>query len=207
MVRMVVAVVALIAFPFIAMAQESRLYVGGTFNLVTQTHSDGEPIGGTTQGGSALFGVQVSPRVAIEFEPSFGGRNSWEYTYRPSPSLLARVVASRRDTFFPVQVRIRLGVLEPVVGVGFVYTRLSRHATVGSATYFDESRMDDNVALVGGVDAALKLVSSLYLVPTFRVLVLATGTSSPDLAGDPLGAQTSTGSFVFRYGVGTRVAF
>ena len=101
MVRMVVAAVVLIAFPFIAMAQESRLYVGGTFNVVTQTHSDKEPMGGTTQGGSALFGVQVSPRVAVEFEPSFGGRHSWEYTYRPSPLLIARVVASRRDAFFP----------------------------------------------------------------------------------------------------------
>ena len=101
MVRVIVAVVALVAFPSMARAQESRVYVGGAFNLVTHTHSDREPIGGTTHGANALFGVQVSPRVAIEFEPSFGGRNSWEYTYRPSPSLLARVVASRRDTFFP----------------------------------------------------------------------------------------------------------
>ena len=206
MVRMVVAAVAFIAFPFIAMAQESRFYVGGTFNVVTQTHSDKEPVGGTTQGGSALFGVQVSPRVAVEFEPSFGGRYSWEYTYRPSPLLIARVVASRRDAFFPVQARIRLGVLEPVIGVSFVYTRISRHATVESGTYFDDSRSENNLALVGGVDAALKLVSHLYLVPTFRVLVVATGTS-PDSPGDPLGAQTSTGSFLFRYGAGARVAF
>jgi hypothetical protein len=206
MVPMVVAVVALVTFPSFVMAQEARIYVGGTFNLVTQTHSDREPIGGTTHGGSALFGVTVSPHVAIEFEPSFGGRNSWEYTYRPSPSLLARVVASRRDTFFPVQARIRLGVLEPVLGVGFVYTRISRHATVAEGgTYFDDSRTEDNVALVGGVDAALQLVSSLYVVPTFRVLFLATG--SPGTLTDPLGAQTSTGSWVFRYGVGARVGF
>jgi hypothetical protein len=50
----------LLAFPSIVVAQESRVYVGGTFNFVTQTHSDREPIGGTTQGGSALIGVQVS---------------------------------------------------------------------------------------------------------------------------------------------------
>ena len=55
MVRVIAAVVALVAFPLMARAQESRVYVGGTFNLVTQTHSDREPIGGTTQGGSALF--------------------------------------------------------------------------------------------------------------------------------------------------------
>ena len=31
--------------------------------------------------------------------------------------------------------------------------------------------------------------------------------ATPDSPADPLGAQTSTGSFVFRYGVGARVAF
>ena len=207
MARMVVTVVALITFPLIAMAQESRVYVGGTFNLVTQTHSDSEPIGGTTQGGSVLFGVQVSPRVAIEFEPSFGGRHSWEYTYRPSPSLTARVVASRRDAFFPVQARIRLGVLEPVVGVSFVHGRISRHATfAGGGAYFADSRSDDNLAVTAGVDAALKLASRFYLVPTFRVFVSAAG-ATPDSSGDPLGSQTNTGSVVFRYGAGARVAF
>ena len=203
MVRIVVAVVALVAFPFIVAAQESRVYVGGTFNFVTQTHSTTEPLGGTTPGGSVLFGVQVSPRVAIEVEPSFGGRYSWEYI-RPSPSLIAHVVASRRDTFFPVQARFRLGVLEPVVGIGFVDGKISRHATIGSTTYFDDSRSDDNLALVAGVDAALELVSDFYLVPTFRVLMSAPG-AAPDSPGDPLGAQTSTGSFVFRYGAGARV--
>jgi len=142
--RTVVALVALVAYPLIVDAQESRVYIGGTFNFVTQTHSDREPIGGTTQGGSALFGVQVSPRVAIEFEPSLAGRYSWRYTYRPSPSLTADVVASRHDTFFPIQARIRLGILEPVVGVAFVHGRISRHATVGTGTYFDDSRSDDN---------------------------------------------------------------
>jgi hypothetical protein len=188
----VVALVALVAFPLIVDAQESRVYVGGTFNFVTQTHSAREPIGGTTQGGSALFGVQVSPRVAIEFEPSLAGRYSWRYTYSPSPSLTANVVASRRDTFFPIQARIRLGVLEPVVGVAFVHGRISRHATVGTGTYFDDGRSDDNLAFVGGVDAALNVAAHFYLVPTFRLLVSAPG-ATPDSPGDPLGAQTSTG--------------
>ena len=204
--RVLTATIALLAFPSIVVAQESRVYVGGTFNFVTQTHSDREPIGGTTQGGSALIGVQVSPRLAIEFEPSLAGRNSWQYTYRPSPSLTANVVASRRDTFFPIQARIRLGVLEPVVGVAFVNGRISRHATVGGGTYFDDSRSDDNLAFVGGVDAALNLAPHLYLVPTFRVLVSTPGATS-DSPGDPLGAQTSAGSFVFRYGAGARVSF
>ena len=169
----------LLAFPSIVVAQESRVYVGGTFNFVTQTHSDREPIGGTTQGGSALVGVQVSPRLAIEFEPSLTGRNSWQYTYRPSPSLTANVVASRRDTFFPIQARIRLGVLEPVVGVAFVHGRISRHATVGGGTYFDDSRSDDNLAFVGGVDAALNLAP--HFVP------------GPYVSGSRVGARSDAG--------------
>lgn len=204
--RIVVALVAFAVFPLVAVAQESRFYVGGAINFVGQTHSRAEPLGGTTWGGSALFGVQVSPRVAVEFEPSFGGPYSWSYTYRPSPSLTADVVASRRDTFLPVQARIRLGVLEPVVGLSFVHGRISRHATVGSRTYFDDSRSDNNFAVTAGVDTALNLASHFYFVPTFRVLVSAPR-ATPNAFGDPLGAQTRTGSIVFRYGAGARVAF
>ena len=204
MVRIMIALAALVVLPRPAVGQEPRAYAGGTVNFVTATHSDDQPLGGTTVGGSALFGVQVSPRVAIEVEPSFGGSYSWQYTYRPSPSLVATVVASRRDTFFPVQARIRAGVLEPVVGVGIAHGRIERHATVGNTPYFDDNRSDNDIALVAGLDAAFKVASNVYIVPTFRVLVVPRGSDSPD---DPLGAQTSTGSFIFRYGVGTRVAF
>ena len=207
MVRIVVPVVALVAFSRIVVAQEPRAYVGGTFNFVTTTHSSEEPLGGTTPGGSAVFGVRVSPRVAIEFEPSFGGAYSWEYTYITGVSgFSAHVIASRRDTFFPVQARIRMGVLEPVVGVAFVHGKISRHATlvINGRTYFDDSRSDNDPALVSGLDAALKLTSRVRLVPTLRMLVLPRG---PKPVGDPLGEQTSTGSFVFRYGIGARVAF
>jgi hypothetical protein len=200
-----VALVALLAFPIVVAAQESRVYVGGTFNVVTQTHDD-EPLGGTTWGGSGLFGVQVSPRVAIEFEPSFGGPYSWEYTYRPSPSLIAHVVARRRNTFFSGQARIHLGVLEPVVGMSYVHGRIGRHATIGSRTYFDDSGSDDGLAVVGGVDAAFKLASHFYVVPTFRVFVSALRPSL-DPFGDPLGEQTTTGPLAFRYGAGGRVTF
>jgi len=207
MVRWIILLLlALVAFPITVVAEESRIYVGGTCNFVTQTHSDAEPLGGTTWGGSALFGVRVSPRVAVEFEPSFGGRYSWEYTYHPGPAFTARVVASRRNTFFSAQTRIRLGVLEPVVGLSYVHGRISRHATVGSGTYFDDSESDDGLAVVGGADAALKLASHVYFVPTFRVLVSAVGAKG-DPFGDPLSAQTSTGRIVFRYGAGARVTF
>ena len=173
---------------------------------MTQAHSDTEPLGGTTWGGSVLFGVQVSPRVALEFEPSFGGQYSWEYTYRPSPSLIADVVASRRDTFFPVQLRMRAGVFEPVAGVAYVHASIGRHATIGSVAYFDDGRSDDGFAAVGGLDAPIRLADRFFFVPTFRML-LRIRSSSQDSIGDPLGEQTRTGALVFRYGAGARVVF
>ena len=93
--------------------QNGPLYAGGTFTALTQTHSDSQPLGGTTWNGSAFVGGWVSPRLAIEFEPSFGRTFSWEYSYRPGPSFTADVVASRRDTFWAAQVRTRIGVVEP----------------------------------------------------------------------------------------------
>jgi hypothetical protein len=207
MVRhVVVTLVALLVLPSVVSAQQPRVYAAGTFTSVTQTHSVTEPLGGTTWGGSVLFGVQVSPRMAVEFEPSFEGPYSWEYTYRPGPSWTAHVVASRRDTFFSFQLRTRVGVLEPVVGVGYVHARVSRHATVGSSTYFDDGRSDDGIAAVGGLDAPVKLASHFFFVPTFRVLVRA-GSATQHSFIDPLGEQTSTGPFVFRYGAGARVTF
>jgi len=204
MVRIIMLLSALVAVPRTVAGQEPRATVGGTINFVTQTHSDDQPLGGTTLGGSALVGVRVAPRVAIEFEPSFGGSYSSEYTYRPAPSLLATVVASRRDTFFPVQARITTKILEPVVGVAVAHSTIARHATIGSSTYFDDGRSENDVVLVGGLDAAIKLASRVFLVPTFRVLVGPRGSGATD---DPLGEQTATGSITFRYGVGVRAAF
>ena len=202
----VVALVALVVLPSVVVAQQSPVYVGGTFNLVTQTHSAAEPLGGTARGGSVVFGVQVSRRVAVEFEPSFGGPYSWEYMYSPGPSRTAHVVASRRDSFYSFQLRTRVGVLEPVVGVSYVHARISRHATTqGGSTYFDDSRSDHGLAAVGGLDAAVKVTSHFYFVPTFRLLARLGWTTNS--SGDPLGAQTSTGPFVFRYGAGVRVTF
>jgi hypothetical protein len=205
MVRIIVALAALVTFPGIAVAQDSHAYVGGTVSFVTQTHADDEPLGGTTLGGSALFGMRVSSHVAIECEPSFGGSHSQEYTYRPAPSLIATVVASRRDTVVPVQARLGFGVFEPVFGVGVAHSTLARHATFANGTtYFDDGRSENGLALVAGVDAALRLASHAYLVPTFRMLVVPRASHSGE---DPLGEQTSTGWLTFRYGVGARVAF
>jgi Outer membrane protein beta-barrel domain len=202
--RILIALAALVALPQAAGAQEHRVYAGGAFTFATQTHSDEQPLGGTTIGGSALFGVRASPRVSIEFEPSFGGTHSGEYDYRPFPSSLAHVVVSRRDASFPVQARFRFGVLEPVLGGGLVRATISRHATIAGVTYFDDGRSETDLGLIGGVDAALRLASHVDLVPTFRMLVVPRAGHSGE---DPLGEQTSTGWFTFRYGVGARVAF
>lgn len=205
MVRIIVALVALVGFAQAAGAQQSHASVGGSVSLVTQPHSSEQPIGGTTRGVSALVGAQVAPRLAIEFEPSFDGSYAWQYTYRPAPSLLATVVATRQEAFFPVQARIRLRLLEPVIGVGVVHSKIARHATVANGTsYFDDGRSDNNLAVVAGLDAAFRLVSNVYLVPTFRVRV---GPRASEFSADPLGEQTATGALNLRYGVGARVTF
>ena len=79
--------------------QDGPIYAGGTLTALTQTHSDAQPLGGTTWNGSAFVGGWFSPRLAIEFESSFGRTFSWEYSYRQG-SFTADVVASRRDTFW-----------------------------------------------------------------------------------------------------------
>lgn len=179
--------------------------VGGSLDLVTQTQPQEHPLGGTTLGGRALFGVRVAPRVSIEFEPSFSGHYSREYTYRAGASFSATVTATRRDSFFPVQVRVRAKALEPVFGVGVVRSTIARHATTEAGIpYFDDSRADNKPAFVGGLDLALKVAPHAFVVPTFRVRI---GPSASTAANDPLGEQTTTGFFNFRYGVGMRIGF
>lgn len=207
MLRVVTASAAiLLVFAAKGSAQPPRVHVGGTLSGIYQTQKD-EAVGGVTWGAGPLFGVQVSSRVAIEFEPLFAGTHSWEYTYRPGPSRTATVVASRRDTFFSFQVRGRAGVLEPVAGVSYVRGHISRHATSAGRPYFDDARLQNGVALLGGLDAGIKLAPRVFLVPTFRVLVVMRPGSWPDPFNDPLGDQTSTGPLVFRFGAGARVAF
>lgn len=205
MLRCLVSIITVLVIVAAHISAQSRVHVGGTLSGVHQTQAD-EAVGGVTWGASALFGVDVSPRIAIEFEPWFGGSHSWEYTYRPGPSRTATVVASRRDTFFSLQVRGRAGVLEPVAGVSYVRGHISRHATSAGRPYFDDARLQDGVALLGGLDAGIKLAPRVFFVPTFRVLVV-TRTGTPDPFNDPLGDQTTTGPLVFRFGAGARVTF
>src|SRR5215471_6216630 len=125
-VRLIACAAVLLCQPC-ALAQEGKAYVGGSAVLHTQPHammdadgSNPEPLGGTTWGASVLVGTQLSPRLAMEFEPCFSGAFSHEYSYQPGPSWSAHEVDSRRDTFFAFQLRTRVAGLEPIVGVGYV---------------------------------------------------------------------------------------
>ncbi|HJU41566.1 MAG TPA: hypothetical protein VJ691_02090 [Vicinamibacterales bacterium] len=208
MLRHVVATFAILVIftSDISAQRQAHVHAGGTFAGVYQTQFD-HSVGGLALGGSALFGVFVSPRVAIEFEPLFGGPYSWEYTYHPGPSRTAHVVASRHDTFFSFQIRSRAGDVEPVIGVSIVRGRISRHATSAGRPYFDDARAQNGVALVGGLDGRVELARRAFFVPTFRVLVVTRSGTAPDPFNDPLGDQTDTGPLVFRLGAGMRVTF
>ena len=182
--------------------QNGSFYAGGTLTAFTLTRSDTPPpLGGTTWNGSVFVGGWVSPRVAIEFEPSFGPTFSGQYSYSPAPFLSADVVASRRDTFWAAQLRSRVGVVEPILGLAYRRTNLQRHATVAGRPYFDDSRTENGFAFVVGVDAPVKIAPHVFLLPTFRLLLKTSGSS------DPLGSQTRAGDLLFRYGAGARVTF
>jgi len=197
--RISTCVIAILASPVAAAAQPPRVYIGGTLDWATQTEADTVPLGGTVVGGRALIGVHVSPRVSVEFEPSFAGSYSWEYRYQPTPSETADVVASRKNTFFTGQARLRFGVLEPVVGLSYVRGEISSHSTF----YGDFRDSDKGLAAVGGLDVAIPVTSRVFLVPTIRLLAtLPRGTSS---GARPL--DTDTGALLIRYGAGVRVDF
>lgn len=185
---------------------QPRAHGGGAVTFITETHSTTNELGGTTWGGSLLLGVSVSPRLSVEFEPSFVRSFQGEYTYSPSRSLRARVITRRRDTFLTFQLRGRAGFLEPVVGVSYVRGTGTRHATfLGSGRpYFDGRQSQHGLAVAGGVDAVVKLTPRLFFVPTFRAFVIARPRPSPR---NPGAQQTGGGRFAFRYGAGARVTF
>jgi hypothetical protein len=208
LVGTVVAFLGLMALATPSDAQHNGpLYAGGTLTAFTQTRPDTQPLGGTTWNGSVSAGGWLSPRLAIEFEPSFGRTFSWEYSYRPGPSFTADVVASRRDSFWAAQVRTRVGVIEPVFGLAYMRASLQRHATIAGRPYFDDARIENGVAAVLGLDAPVKIAPHVYLLPTFRALVNVGSMSGSSDFSDPLGAQTSAGRLLFRYGAGVRVTF
>jgi hypothetical protein len=185
---------------------QSRSYAGGAVAVLTGTQAaTPDRLGGTTWSGSVVVGVPVSRWLSVEFEPSFGGEKSAEeYSYRPSPSLVAEVVSRGRDTFLTFQLRGKAGVLEPVGGVSYVRSRIHRHATFvpGGQTYFDDEWSDNALAFAGGIDAAFAVSSRFAIVPTFRAFLIPR--ASPSLPENPV----SGGSVVmWRAGVGARVTF
>jgi hypothetical protein len=194
-----------ILFAGVAASAQSRIYAGGAVTFLTQTNADGrteEQLRGTTLGGSVVLGVQVSPRLSVEFEPSFGRSfTAPEYTYRPWIDRAVNVVSTGKDSFFTFQLRGRIGVLEPVVGVSYVRVRSSRRAIYvpGGGTYFDGDLSGYTFALAGGIDAAVKVAPHLYFVPTFRLFIVP---RSPLATAPPY-----AGKLVFRGGAGARVSF
>jgi hypothetical protein len=100
-----------------------------------------------------------------------------------------------------------LKVVETVLGLGYAHARISRNATIGGSPYFGDSRAHHRIALVGGLDAPLKLGSHFSFVPTVRVLVTPPRGARGEPFGDPLGQQTRTGRLRVRYGAGARVRF
>src|SRR5262245_31026397 len=164
-------VLAFIACPAPASAQpEAPLYAGGTLTAFTQTRAETDRLGGTTWNGSVVFGGWVSSRIAIEVEPSFGRTFSWQYSYRPGPSVTADVVVSRRDTFWGFQMRTRAGVIEPVIGLAYKHASVERHATIAGQVYFDDSHSENGIAAVAGVDAPVRVARHVDVLPTFRMM-------------------------------------
>jgi hypothetical protein len=202
------AVLAFVACPPPAGAQSgSPLYAGGTLTALTQTRSETDRLGGTTWNGSVMFGGWVSPRIAVELEPSFGRTFSWQYSYRPGPSVTADVVVSRRDTFWGFQMRTRAGVIEPVFGVAYKHASVERHATAAGQVYFDDSRSENAIAAVAGLDAPVKVARHVSVLPTFRMMFDFGQRFYPVAPLDFIAAQANTGRVVLRYGAGARVTF
>jgi len=193
--------VAAILLPSAAVAQESRVYAGGALSLFTQTHRDNQDLGGTKGAASLQFGVWLSPRLAVEIEPTFGPTVSVQFSYRPAISLVADEVASRRDTYWAFNARLRVARLEPVFGTAFVHGHIERHATLrGDGRYFDDEGADDGIAIQMGIDAPFHIAPHVSLFPAFRLLMTSR-------AETPLRLETRTGGLAMRYGIGARVTF
>ena len=184
---------------------QSRGSAGGAVSFMTETPAaTPERLGGTTWSGSVMVGVQVSRRLSVEFEPSFGGEISAEkYSYRPFPAFSAEVVSRGRDTFFTFQLRGRAGVLEPVVGLTYVRSTIRRHAAFvpGGRTYFEHEWSHKTLAFAGGIDGSFRIWHRFAIVPTFRVFMVPR--ASPSLPDNPV----TGGSVVLRTGIGARATF
>jgi hypothetical protein len=196
----------LAALPFLIASTASaqpRLHAGAAFTFAIQPKSESvEYPGGTTWGGTVLLGGELFRRVAGEVEVSANGELTDEFRYQPFPDQSARVVWTRRDTFYTFQLRWRAGVLEPVAGLSYIRSTARRNARLipSDQPYFDDRQSDDALAVAAGLDAAIKLRPRFDLVPTFRVIARP---SEPE----PFHNTKNAGPMVFRFGAGLRVNF
>jgi hypothetical protein len=200
---LLLAIVVVAGLPSEAGAQQPRLYAGATFNGLSHLDSIGSSF--TSRNGAFVVGA-ASPRIVVEFEASFGGSMSSEYSYACCGGHnIVKVVTSTKDAFFTFQVKGRGHIFEPVAGIGFVNYRVTRHATTTSTInpasapqpYFDDGHDDSGLIATGGLDAAIKIVKHFYFVPSARLIVSL----------DDAPAGTQPGRLRLRYGVGVRVAF
>jgi hypothetical protein len=186
-------------------AQRAR-YAGGSLGVFWQTQGRTAPIGGATWSLAPAIGVEVSPRLAVEFEPVFAAELSDSYTVMPGPSQVADVVARRRDTFLMMQVRARVGRVEPVAGIGYVREQSSLVATIGGQPYYEDGRTANWWAMSVGLDAAVPVTRRFFIVPTLRTYMTWRRAVAPD-GFARLAGQTGTGRLALRAGVGGRVTF
>jgi len=198
-----VAVALLLAGAHPAQGQ-SRGYAGGAFGVAVDPQTPTEvQVGGTTWTAAVMVGAAVSPRLGIEVEAAFDGDLDAEtYTYRPSPGPV-EVETQGRRTLVTGLLRIRAGVVEPVIGLGVVHSTVRRHAafTQGGGPYFDDARADNGLAFVSGLDIAAAVTPQVAIVPTLRVYVVDRG------APPAFGNTASGGPVLVHAGAGVRIRF
>ena len=145
------------------------------------------------------MGADVSRRLGVEVEAAFTGNIDAD-PYRPSLDRLVHVETRGRRTFLSMLLTVRAGVVEPMVGLGYVRSTVRSHATFtdSGTDHFDTTRAEHGIALVGGLDIAAPVSPRLTIVPTFRIYIIGRGSS-------PVFGTASAGPVVFRAGLGVRV--
>ena len=185
---------------------QPRLHVDAALTFMAQSHNGVDQLGGRTWGANVVFGLPVSSRVSVEFEPSLAGRFIGHYMYRPCRSCgPVRVIRTRRDTFFTFQLRWTARRIEPVAGISYIRGATNRDARFvdNGRTYFEAADTDKALAFVGGIDVPLPLARHFSIVPTFRLGARV----AQERAAFDVRSDTNAGRLFFRGGAGARVSF
>ena len=198
-------IAALLAGTALPAHGQTRLHADGAIGVAGDPQSP-TPVrlGGTTWSGSLGVGADVSRRLAVEVEAAFTGNiDADPYQYKPSLDRLVHVETRGRRTFLSLLVKARAGVVEPMVGLGYVRSTVRSHATFtdSGTDYFDSTRAAHGIALVGGLDVAAPVSPRLAIVPTFRLYVVNRGHAPA------FGDIASAGPVVVQAGLGVRVHF